>query len=51
MTQPRTYVTDFHIHSHYSRATSKLLTPEYLAYWARIKGVHVVGTGDITHPG
>nr|WP_320116815.1 UvrD-helicase domain-containing protein [uncultured Desulfuromonas sp.] len=51
MTQPRTYVTDFHIHSHYSRATSKQLTPEYLAYWARIKGVHVVGTGDITHPG
>ncbi|WP_321532520.1 UvrD-helicase domain-containing protein [uncultured Desulfuromonas sp.] len=51
MAQPRTYVTDFHIHSHYSRATSKQLTPEYLAYWARIKGVHVVGSGDITHPG
>ena len=51
MTRPRTYVTDFHIHSHYSRATSKQLTPEYLNYWARIKGVHVVGSGDITHPG
>lgn len=50
MPAPRTYVTDFHIHSHYSRATSKQLTPEYLNYWARIKGVHVIGTGDITHP-
>jgi len=45
------YIADFHIHSHYSRATSKQLTPEYLGYWARIKGIQVVGTGDLTHPG
>ena len=25
--------------------------PEYLDYWARMKGITVVGTGDFTHPG
>lgn len=45
------YISDFHIHSHYSRATSKHLTPEHLHYWARIKGINVVGTGDCIHPG
>ena len=44
-------VADLHIHSHYSRATSKNLTFEHLARWAQLKGVHVVGTGDIAHPG
>ncbi len=44
-------VADLHIHSHYSRATSKDLTFEHLARWAQLKGVHVVGTGDIAHPG
>lgn len=45
------FIADFHIHSHYSRATSKELVPEYLDYWARLKGITVVGTGDFTHPG
>lgn len=45
------FVADLHIHSHYSRATSRDLTFEHLAQWAQIKGVHVVGTGDIAHPG
>ncbi len=45
------YVADLHIHSHYSRATSKDLTLPQLAYWARRKGVHLVATGDIAHPG
>ncbi len=45
------FIADFHIHSHYSRATSKLLTPEHLDYFGRIKGVQVIGTGDFTHPG
>ena len=45
------FIADLHIHSHYSRATSKLLTPEYLDYQAGIKGIKVVGTGDFTHPG
>lgn len=43
-------IADLHIHSHYSRATSKDLTPEHLDYWARVKGIDVVGTGDFTHP-
>lgn len=44
-------VADLHIHSHYSRATSKELTLEHLWKWAQIKGVTVVATGDIAHPG
>lgn len=44
-------VADLHIHSYYSRATSKNLTFEHLFRWAQLKGVHVVGTGDIAHPG
>ncbi len=45
------YIADLHIHSHYSIATSKLLTPRYLDYWARRKGITVLGTGDCIHPG
>lgn len=44
-------VADLHIHSHYSRATSKNLDFEHLTQWAQLKGVDVVGTGDIAHPG
>ena len=44
------YIGDFHIHSHYSRATSKDMNIEELDRWARIKGIHVLGTGDFTHP-
>ena len=44
-------VADIHLHSHYSRATSKDLTLEHLWKWAQIKGVQVVATGDIAHPG
>lgn len=44
------YIADLHLHSHYSRATSKDLNLESLYQWARIKGIHVVGTGDFTHP-
>ena len=45
------FIGDFHIHSHYSIATSKELRPDFLDYWARLKGIKVVGTGDFTHPG
>lgn len=45
------FVADLHIHSHYSRATSKDLDLEHLAQWAQLKGVQVVATGDIAHPG
>ena len=44
------YIADLHIHSRYSMATSKFLTPEYLDLWARKKGIHILGTGDFTHP-
>ena len=43
------YIADLHIHSRYSRATSKECTPEHLDLWARRKGIHLVGTGDFTH--
>ncbi len=42
--------SDLHIHSKYSRATSKNLNLENLEKWARIKGIHLIGTGDFTHP-
>ncbi len=43
-------MADFHIHSRYSRATSKELTVNTLALWAKRKGIGVLGTGDFTHP-
>lgn len=45
------FIGDFHIHSHYSLATSKELRPDFLDYWARLKGIKVAGSGDFTHPG
>lgn len=45
------FIADLHIHSHYSIATSSSLTPENLDLWARRKGIQVIGTGDIFHPG
>lgn len=45
------YAADLHIHSPFSRATSPQSTLYGLASWARIKGIHVLGTGDFTHPG
>lgn len=44
------YIADLHIHSHYSRATSRDCTPESLDFWARRKGIDLLGTGDFTHP-
>jgi uncharacterized protein (TIGR00375 family) len=41
---------DLHVHSKYSRATSRDLDLEHLAYWAARKGIGVVATGDFTHP-
>ncbi|WP_028573555.1 UvrD-helicase domain-containing protein [Desulfonatronovibrio hydrogenovorans] len=45
------FLADLHVHSRYSRATSKSLDPAGLAAWAQVKGISVVGTGDFTHPG
>jgi len=44
------FIADFHIHSKYSRATSKEMNLESLDKWAKIKGIDVLGTGDFTHP-
>jgi len=44
------FVADFHIHSKYSRATSRDMDLEHLDKWAQIKGIKVLGTGDFTHP-
>mgnify|MGYP003693775533 CR=1 FL=1 len=41
---------DLHVHSKYSRATSRDLDLEHLAAWACRKGIGVVATGDFTHP-
>jgi uncharacterized protein (TIGR00375 family) len=43
-------IADLHIHSHYSRATSKDMCPEGIWKWAQLKGISVIGTGDFTHP-
>ncbi len=45
------FIADFHIHSKYSRATSKDMVLEELDRWADDKGILVMGTGDFTHPG
>ena len=45
------FIADLHIHSKFSRATSKAMTLENLSYWAQLKGIRVTGTGDFTHPG
>lgn len=43
-------IADFHLHSRYSRATSKDMDVETLARWAKKKGISLLGTGDFTHP-
>jgi DNA helicase II / ATP-dependent DNA helicase PcrA len=41
---------DLHVHSKYSRATSRDLDLEHMAWWAARKGIAVIGTGDCVHP-
>ncbi len=43
-------IVDLHIHSHFSRATSKEMNIASLYRWGKIKGINVIGTGDFTHP-
>lgn len=45
------FIADLHVHSKFSRATSKSLDLESLYTAARLKGIDLVGTGDFTHPG
>jgi len=44
------FIADLHIHSKYSRATSKDMEITTLYKWAKWKGIKVLGTGDFTHP-
>ena len=43
------FIADFHIHSKYSRATSRDMDVKHLADWAKLKGITLIGTGDFTH--
>ncbi len=45
-----TFHADLHVHSRHSRATSRDLDLEHLAWWAARKGIAVVATGDCVHP-
>ncbi len=42
-------IADLHLHSKYSRATSKDMSLEGLSKGAKIKGLNLLGTSDITH--
>lgn len=44
------FVADLHLHSKYSRATSKEMTLENLWKWAQYKGIRVISATDFTHP-
>lgn len=43
-------IADLHLHSRYSRATSRDMDVENMSRWANLKGITVLGTGDFTHP-
>lgn len=44
------YIADLHIHSRFSRATSRDCDAAHLDLMARRKGIGLIGTGDFTHP-
>ena len=44
------FYADLHIHSRFSRATSRDASLEEYSFWARRKGLTVLATGDFTHP-
>lgn len=43
-------IADLHIHSKFSRATSKDMDIQHLSTGAKQKGINLIGTGDFTHP-
>jgi len=43
------FIADFHIHSKYSRATSRDMDTQHITEWAKLKGITLMGTGDFTH--
>ena len=44
------YIADLHLHSKYSRACSKNLDLAGNTASGRAKGIHIIGSGDFTHP-
>jgi len=46
----KSYSADLHIHSKYSAATSNQMDIGTIAAQAKLKGLSIVGTGDIFHP-
>ena len=44
------FYADLHLHSHYSRATSKEMNVLDLSKYAKYKGLNLLGTGDFQHP-
>lgn len=43
-------IADFHVHSKYSRATSKAMNIPDIAKWADKKGISIIASGDFQHP-
>ena len=43
-------IADLHIHSRFSRATSRDMDLPHLAQWAKWKGIGLLGSGDFTQP-
>jgi len=43
-------IADLHLHSKYSRATSKNMDLENIEHYAKIKGLNLITTADFTHP-
>jgi len=50
LVSPVVAIVDLHVHSRYSRATSRDGDLEHLAWWGARKGIALLGTGDVTHP-
>ena len=46
----KAFLADFHVHSRFSRATSREMRPAVINRAAKLKGLSVIGTGDFTHP-
>lgn len=44
------YAADLHLHSPFARATSRQLTLDNMAQWARVKGIDLLASADFTHP-
>ena len=44
------YLADLHLHSSFAFATSRDITLENLAAWAKVKGIDLLASADFTHP-